>query len=96
MNFFKNYLVFWVNWGYWVYPKMVEKVAVAYKNNPATRTFINNLLQNTHPNVRYRLGYNWFIRAMLLGIPQQRSMTEKLGVCNSMDTSTLPRALIVS
>lgn len=59
---------------------MAEKVAAAYRNNPAIRTMINNLVRNTHPNIRSRLAYNWFVRAMLLGIPKQRSMTEKLGV----------------
>lgn len=59
---------------------MADKVAAAYRNNPAIRTMINNLVRNTHPNVRSRLAYNWFVRAMLQGIPQQRMMEEKLGV----------------
>jgi MoaA/NifB/PqqE/SkfB family radical SAM enzyme len=58
---------------------MVEKVAATYRNNPAVRTLINNLIRNAHPNVRCRLAYNWFVRATLMGVPRQRAMTEKLG-----------------
>ncbi len=58
----------------------VEKIAKAYRENQATRTFINRLFTETHPNVKRRLVYNWFINAMILGVPKQQRMSKKLGV----------------
>lgn len=60
--------------------RQVETVAAFYRENPAVREYINRLVKNLHPNVRNRLLYNWFMNAMLWGIPRQRSMAEKLGV----------------
>lgn len=56
------------------------KIAEWYENNPAGRAYINNLFKRTHPNVKRRLLYNWFINAMILGIPRQQEVSEKLGV----------------
>ncbi|OAT86434.1 radical SAM protein [Desulfotomaculum copahuensis] len=60
--------------------RQVETVAAYYRENPAGREYINRLASNLHPNVRNKLLYNWFMNAMLWGIPRQRSMAEKLGV----------------
>ncbi|MGQ5711461.1 radical SAM protein [Desulforudis sp. DRI-14] len=59
--------------------KQVDRVAEVYRENPAMRAYINNLAAKTHPNIRKRLVFNWFARAMLAGIPRQRRLTEELG-----------------
>jgi len=56
------------------------KIARWYEENPAVREYINRLFTRTHPNVKRRLLYNWFINAMLLGIPRQQELGERLGV----------------
>ncbi|SHI56148.1 radical SAM protein [Desulfofundulus thermosubterraneus] len=60
--------------------RQVETVAAAYRENAAIREYVNRLARNLHPNVRNRLAYNWFMNAMIFGIPRQRSMSAKLGV----------------
>ncbi|MGO0122827.1 radical SAM protein [Desulfothermobacter acidiphilus] len=57
-----------------------EKIAAWYESNPAVRFYINRLFERTHPNVKRRLVYNWFVNAMLLGIPRQQDLSAKLGV----------------
>ncbi|MEW5761657.1 MAG: radical SAM protein [Bacillota bacterium] len=56
------------------------KIAEAYQTNPAVRHYINKLFKNTHPNVKRRLAFNWFVNAMLLGIPRQQQLARELGV----------------
>lgn len=56
------------------------KIAEAYQTNPAVRAFINRLFKNTHPNVKNRLAFNWFVNAMILGIPRQQQLSRELGV----------------
>lgn len=58
----------------------VERSALAYRQNPAVRTFVNRLFITTHPNFKHRLIYNWFINAMIFGIPKQAQMSQKHGV----------------
>lgn len=58
----------------------VEKVELAYQQNPAIKNFINRLFTATHPNVKHRLVYNWFINAMIFGIPKQEQISQKHGV----------------
>lgn len=60
--------------------EQVEQVALAYRQNPAIRTFVNRLFVATHPNIKHRLIYNWFINAMIFGIPKQAQMSQKHGV----------------
>jgi len=60
--------------------RQVETVAAAYRENPAIREYVNRLARNLHPNVRNRLAYNWFMNAMIFGIPRQRSLSAELGV----------------
>ncbi|KUK81028.1 MAG: putative Fe-S oxidoreductase, partial [Pelotomaculum thermopropionicum] len=54
--------------------EQVEQVALAYQQNPAIRTFVNRLFVATHPNIKHRLIYTWFINAMIFGIPKQAQM----------------------
>ncbi|MEW6574391.1 MAG: radical SAM protein [Bacillota bacterium] len=56
------------------------KIAEWYEKNPAGRAYINKLFDRTHPNVKRRLLYNWFINAMIFGIPYQQELSQKLGV----------------
>jgi len=56
------------------------KIAEWYETNPAGRVYINRLFERTHPNVKRRLLHNWFINAMILGIPRQQELSRKLGV----------------
>ncbi|BAF59175.1 predicted Fe-S oxidoreductases [Pelotomaculum thermopropionicum SI] len=58
----------------------IERVAFSYQHNPAIRSYINRLFETTHPNVKRRLIYNWFINAMIFGIPKQAQMSQKHGV----------------
>lgn len=60
--------------------EQVEQLALAYQQNPAIRTFVNRLFVATHPNIKHRLIYNWFINAMIFGIPKQAQMSQKHGV----------------
>ncbi|BDC35546.1 MAG: hypothetical protein EF806_00260 [Candidatus Methanoliparum thermophilum] len=60
--------------------EQVEQAALAYQQNPAIRTFVNRLFVATHPNIKHRLIYNFFINAMIFGIPQQAQMPQKHGV----------------
>ncbi|MDF9408991.1 MAG: pyrroloquinoline quinone biosynthesis protein PqqE [Pelotomaculum sp. PtaB.Bin013] len=60
--------------------EQVEQLALAYRQNPAIRTFVNRLFVATHPNVKHCLVYNWFINAMLFGISKQAQMSQKHGV----------------
>ncbi|RKO65828.1 radical SAM protein [Desulfofundulus salinus] len=60
--------------------RQVETIAAAFRENPAIREYMIKLAKNFHPNVRNRLAYNWFMNAMIFGIPRQRSMSRTLGV----------------
>ncbi|ACA60223.1 radical SAM protein [Candidatus Desulforudis audaxviator] len=57
----------------------VAVVENAIASNQAMRRLAEGLLKDTHPNVRHRLLYNWFINSTLLGIPLQRRLSEKKG-----------------
>ncbi|MGB9803432.1 radical SAM protein [Desulfofundulus sp.] len=59
--------------------RQVETVAKAFRENPAIREYMIKLARNLHPNVRNRLAYNWFMNAMVFGIPRQRMMSLELG-----------------
>ncbi|MBC7106900.1 MAG: radical SAM protein, partial [Firmicutes bacterium] len=50
------------------------------KDNPVIYGYATNLLQRSHPNVRERLIYNWFVHSILFGVPRQQALTGKLGV----------------
>lgn len=58
----------------------IDRVAATYRENEAIQKYVHRLLTNTHPNVKKRLGHNWFISEMLLGIPYRQNLSEKLGV----------------
>lgn len=60
--------------------EQAEQLATAYRQNPAVRTYVNRLFIATHPNVKHCLVYNWFINAMIFGIPKQTQMSQKHGV----------------
>jgi len=60
--------------------EQVDRVAAVYRENPALRRYINHLLTDVHPNVKKRLGHNWFISEMLLGIPYRQNLSAKTGV----------------
>lgn len=56
------------------------KILDAYENNPVIRAYINDLFENTHQNVKDRLVFNWFVNAMIFGIPKQEQIGRELGV----------------
>ncbi|MCL6448484.1 MAG: radical SAM protein [Armatimonadetes bacterium] len=60
--------------------EQVDRVAAVYRDNPAIHRYVNHLLTNMHPNVKKRLGHNWFISSMLLGIPYRQNLSSKIGV----------------
>lgn len=51
--------------------EQVEQLALAYQQNPASRTYINRLFVATHPNVKHRLLYNWFINFAIDNIKEK-------------------------
>lgn len=57
----------------------IAKVRKAYQANPTIFEFVNRLITRTHPNVQRHLVYNWFVNAMLMGVPKQRRMSEQIG-----------------
>jgi len=60
--------------------KQIRQARAAVLENPAMKTYAKRLLTETHPRVQERLLYNWFLNAMLFGIPKQRRSSERLGV----------------
>lgn len=58
----------------------VEQIAAIYHNNPVLRNYINHLITKIHPHVKKRLGHNWFVSSLLLGIPYREQLSQKLGV----------------
>jgi len=71
---------------------LVEKVAVApnhkeytrriksqLQHNPALREYINRVIYELDENVHNHLINNFFVNASLVGVPQQKRMSEKLG-----------------
>lgn len=60
--------------------EQAEQLALAYQQNPSVRSFTSRLFTTTHPNIKQRLLYNWFINAMIFGIPKQEQMSQKHGV----------------
>ncbi len=73
---------------------LVERVAVAsnhkeyarnikaqLKQNPALREYINRVIYELDENVHNHLINNFFVNASLVGVPQQKRMSEELG-CN--------------
>ncbi|MCR4398017.1 MAG: radical SAM protein [Firmicutes bacterium] len=73
-------------------PRHKEEVrcAKALLGDPGNnwRSLAVNLLTNTHPNVRERLGVNFFLNAGLIGIPAQYAAARRLGV-------SVPFALLI-
>lgn len=59
--------------------EQIDRVAAVYREDPVLRSYINNLAAKTHPNLKKRLVFNWFVRNMFAGIPRQRELSEKLG-----------------
>ncbi|WP_258360796.1 radical SAM protein [Moorella sulfitireducens] len=62
-----------------VHKQQIAKVLEAYRQNPSIHAYVNRLF-NLHPNVKERLIYNWFVNAMLLGIPRQQQVEKETGV----------------
>ncbi|MGB9860459.1 MAG: radical SAM protein, partial [Moorellaceae bacterium] len=60
--------------------EQIDKVLRAYQGNPAIRTYVNRLFTELHPNIKKRMVYNWFVNAMLLGIPRQQELERETGV----------------
>ncbi len=71
---------------------MVERVAVApnhkeyarnikaqLKENPALREYINRVINELDENVHNHMVNNFFVNASLVGVPQQKRMSEELG-----------------
>lgn len=57
----------------------INQLAVAYQNNEAIHKYTNYLLTHIHPNVKKRLGHNWFINYLLLGVPYREKLSQKNG-----------------
>ncbi|MBC7325172.1 MAG: radical SAM protein [Moorella sp. (in: Bacteria)] len=57
----------------------ITQLADLYQSNPVVHSYLK-VLQNSHPNVKNRLLYNWFVNNLLLGIPRQRTLSARLGV----------------
>jgi len=55
-------------------------LARIFRENEVLRAYMTRLLREVHPNVQQRLGYNWFINAMVLGIPRQERLSQELGI----------------
>ncbi|WP_338833856.1 PqqA peptide cyclase [Moorella humiferrea] len=62
-----------------VHKQQIAKVLEAYRQNPSIHAYVNRLF-NVHPNVKQRLIYNWFVNAMLLGIPRQQQVEKETGI----------------
>lgn len=62
-----------------VHKQQITKVLEAYRQNPSIHAYVNRLF-NLHPNVKQRLIYNWFVNAMLLGIPRQQQVEKETGI----------------
>ncbi len=60
--------------------QQIDHLAAVYRNNQVIREYINHLLTHLHPNVKKRLGHNWFISYLLLGIPYREKLAQKIGV----------------
>ncbi|MDN5347766.1 MAG: hypothetical protein PWP65_1330 [Clostridia bacterium] len=60
--------------------EQILKVREAYLRNPAVRAYVNRLFTELHPNIKQRMVYNWFVNAMLLGIPRQLQVERETGV----------------
>ncbi|MDI6906505.1 MAG: radical SAM protein [Thermoanaerobacterales bacterium] len=58
----------------------VDMILRHHQENPVIRDFIHRLFTRTHPKVKERLLYNWFINAQIIGIPRQRQLSEQLGI----------------
>ncbi|MCL6451484.1 MAG: radical SAM protein, partial [Acetobacteraceae bacterium] len=52
----------------------------ALASSAVLQTYVHGLVTGTHPHVQRRLGFNWFLNAVLFGTRQQRRMSEELGV----------------
>lgn len=59
--------------------QQIAMVQEAYRQNPSICAYVNRLF-TMHPNVKQRLIYNWFVNAMLLGIPRQQQVEKETGV----------------
>ncbi|MCG0277439.1 MAG: radical SAM protein [Thermanaeromonas sp.] len=60
--------------------QQIQGVLKAYQENPAIRAYVNRLFTELHPNIKKRMVYNWFVNAMLLGIPRQQQVEEETGI----------------
>jgi len=58
----------------------IDTILRHYRENPVIRRFVNGLLTGTHPRVKERLLYNWFINAQVIGVSRQRQLSEETGV----------------
>ncbi|HHP51161.1 MAG TPA: radical SAM protein [Moorella mulderi] len=59
--------------------RQIQQVLEAYRQNPSIRAYVHRLF-DLHPNVKQRLIFNWFVHAMLLGIPKQQQVAKETGV----------------
>ncbi|NLY39538.1 MAG: radical SAM protein [Firmicutes bacterium] len=58
----------------------IRTIRDAYNSNPAVKEFIRRIFTELDENVRYRLLFNYFVNASLIGVPKQHRLSAELGV----------------
>jgi len=58
----------------------IDQLTSVYRDNQVVRQYVNRLLTDMHPNVKRRLGINWFINYLLLGVPRREKLAKKIGI----------------
>ena len=58
----------------------IKAVRDGYNHNPAIRAFIARIFSELDQNVLYRLLFNFFVNAGLIGVPKQHRFAKELGV----------------
>ncbi|MEW6049384.1 MAG: radical SAM protein, partial [Bacillota bacterium] len=59
--------------------RQVEELAVTLRDNPAMMRFVRRLALEVHPNQHRGVVFNWFVNSILLGLPVQYALAERLG-----------------
>ncbi|NLC11496.1 MAG: radical SAM protein [Firmicutes bacterium] len=60
--------------------EQVKSIKEGYENNPVIQQYVTRILKEVDPSVQEGLLVNFFINAVLIGIPRQRKLSEELGV----------------
>ena len=60
--------------------RQIAELKQAIQLNPALKEYVRRIFAQTNPNVIRRLLVNYFVNAILFGIPRQRQLASELGV----------------